>query len=95
MALVNIYLRRQRMLSMVASDSQVARNHFVRLYIVSLAEIGTCMYVEQLQANKINSTEVLTFVRSFPQYPSSLQPSLLHQRPFAFKQKHPSQAYLA
>ncbi|KAJ9110981.1 hypothetical protein QFC20_002748 [Naganishia adeliensis] len=42
MALVNIYLRRQRMLSMVSADSQMARNQFLRLYIVSLAEIGTC-----------------------------------------------------
>lgn len=49
MALVNIYLRRQRMLSMVSADSQMARNQFLRLYIVSLAEIGTCTYVLLLE----------------------------------------------
>jgi pheromone a factor receptor len=43
MALVNIYLRRQRMLSMVSADSQLSRNQFLRLYVVSLAEIGTCV----------------------------------------------------
>lgn len=43
MALVNIYLRRQRMLSMISADSQMARNQFLRLYMVSLAEIGTCV----------------------------------------------------
>lgn len=37
------------MLSMVSADSQMARNQFLRLYIVSLAEIGTCTYVLLLE----------------------------------------------
>ncbi|KAJ9110982.1 hypothetical protein QFC20_002749 [Naganishia adeliensis] len=42
MALANIYLRRKRMLDIVSADSAMGRNEFLRLYIVSVAEIATC-----------------------------------------------------
>ncbi|WWD15621.1 hypothetical protein CI109_100043 [Kwoniella shandongensis] len=42
MALVNIYLRRQRMLSLIASDASVNRDQFYRLMFLTLAELGTC-----------------------------------------------------
>lgn len=56
MALVNIYLRRQRMLSMISADSTMARNQFLRLYIVALAEIGTCAYVLLYQLRLTNAS---------------------------------------
>lgn len=43
MALVNIYLRRTRMLSMVSSDSRTSKDQFLRLYFLSIAELGTCL----------------------------------------------------
>lgn len=46
MALVNIYLRRQRMLSMITADTETNKDQFFRLYFLSIAEIGTCMYVD-------------------------------------------------
>nr|ODN95032.1 pheromone a factor receptor [Cryptococcus depauperatus CBS 7855] len=42
MALVNIHLRRQQMLSMIASDASVNRDQFYRLMFLTLAELGTC-----------------------------------------------------
>lgn len=42
MALVNIHLRRQQMLSMIASDASVNRDQFYRLLFLTLAELGTC-----------------------------------------------------
>ncbi|WVQ78574.1 hypothetical protein IAT38_000660 [Cryptococcus sp. DSM 104549] len=42
MALVNIHLRRQQMLSMVASDASVNREQFYRLMFLTLSELGTC-----------------------------------------------------
>jgi pheromone a factor receptor len=43
MALVNIYLRRARTLSMVSADSQTSKDQFIRLYVLSIAELGTCL----------------------------------------------------
>ena len=43
MALVNIYLRRQQMLTMIASDASVNREQFIRLLFLTHAEIGTCL----------------------------------------------------
>ena len=43
MALVNIYLRRAKMLSMVSSDNQTSKEQFIRLYCLSIAELGTCL----------------------------------------------------
>jgi pheromone a factor receptor len=42
MALVNIHLRRQQMLSMIASDASVNKDQFYRLLFLTLAELGTC-----------------------------------------------------
>jgi pheromone a factor receptor len=43
MALVNINLRRQQMLTIIASDASVNREQFYRLLFLALAELGTCM----------------------------------------------------
>ncbi|KJE05297.1 pheromone a factor receptor [Cryptococcus gattii NT-10] len=42
MALVNICLRRQQMLSLIASDASVIRDQFYRLMFLTLSEVGTC-----------------------------------------------------
>jgi pheromone a factor receptor len=42
MALVNIHLRRQQLLSMVASDSSVNKEQFIRLVALAILELGTC-----------------------------------------------------
>ncbi|RXK41913.1 pheromone a factor receptor [Tremella mesenterica] len=42
MALVNVYLRRQQMLSLIASDASVNKEQFFRLYFLTIAEMGTC-----------------------------------------------------
>lgn len=42
MALVNIYLRRQQMLSLIASDASVNRDQFYRLMFLTISEVGTC-----------------------------------------------------
>jgi pheromone a factor receptor len=43
MALVNIYLRRAKMLTMISSDSRTSKDQFVRLYVLSVAELATCL----------------------------------------------------
>ncbi|KAK8870086.1 hypothetical protein IAR55_000656 [Kwoniella newhampshirensis] len=42
MAIVNIYLRRQKLLALIASDASVNRDQFVRLMFLTIAELGTC-----------------------------------------------------
>jgi hypothetical protein len=43
MALVNIWLRRQKMMSMIASGASVNKDQFLRLFVLALAEYGTCL----------------------------------------------------
>lgn len=42
MTLVNICLRRQQMLSLIASNASVRRDQFYRLMFLTLSEVGTC-----------------------------------------------------
>ncbi|ODN98420.1 pheromone a factor receptor [Cryptococcus wingfieldii CBS 7118] len=42
MALVNIHLRRQQMLSLIASEASINRDQFYRLMFLTLAELLTC-----------------------------------------------------
>ncbi|KAK4687752.1 pheromone a factor receptor, partial [Tremellales sp. Uapishka_1] len=43
MALVNIHLRRQQLLSMIASDASINKEQFCRLMALAILELGTCI----------------------------------------------------
>lgn len=42
LAIYNIYIRRQRQLTMMSSDSSLSRDQFIRLNFVTVMELGAC-----------------------------------------------------
>lgn len=48
MALVNIHLRRQKMMEMCDSVNSLSKDQFLRLFVIAIAEYGTCLYVPAL-----------------------------------------------
>jgi hypothetical protein len=42
-ACYNIYKRRREMLSIISSNASVGKTDFIRLLVLAIAELGTCM----------------------------------------------------